>query len=479
MPDTFLALDAGTTNIRAMVVDVNGRVLGQSSNPLSIHYPQPGHVETDTDSFYEVALKTVSECLASAEITATDIASLGITGQRTSLVVWDKTTGVALSPIVSWQDLRGIARSQTLLEAGYPLIPLSSACKLESVLADIPEGVARFNNGDLAWGNVDTYLAWQFSKGTIYATDASQACATGYLDLMTSGWNEDLIAFQALNPESFPRITDTIGIAGVTNADVLGAAIPVGAIVGDQQCAALAQGCLQPGDSKITYGTSGTCNLNTGSTCLMAAGAYPLVLYRNGNETVFCLETMIITAGAMLDWLVYGLHIGESSEELLGLAESVPDSAGVFVLPALQGLGSPHADSSRTATLDGLTRGTSRGHVVRAALEGIAYRTRDMLDSLYDQAGYSSSGVLRVDGGMTRSSVFLQTLADVTGLTIEAMSPTDATTYGAALLAGVSAEHWRLDDLSGLKNTSMIVESCWSADERDTRYEAWCQRFQL
>jgi len=142
-------------------------------------------------------------------------------------------------------------------------------------------------------------------------------------------------------------------------------------------------------------------------------------------------------------------------------------------------LGSPHADSSRTATLDGLTRGTSRGHVVRAALEGIAYRTRDMLDSLYDQAGYSSSGVLRVDGGMTRSSVFLQTLADVTGLTIEAMSPTDATTYGAALLAGVSAEHWRLDDLSGLKNTSMIVESCWSADERDTRYEAWCQRFQL
>jgi glycerol kinase len=479
MPELFLALDAGTTNIRAMAVDGEGRVAGESTAPVSLNYPQPGRVETEPDAFWDTALHTLRECMESAGMAASNAASLGITGQRTSLVIWDRSTGAALSPIVSWQDLRGITRSMSLAEAGYPLIPLSSACKLESVLADIPNGVARFNSGDLAWGNVDTYLAWRLSGGSAYATDPSQACATGYLDLETTDWNAELIAHQQLNPDSFPNVADTFGRLGETDAQILGAAIPIGAIVGDQQCAALAQGCLQPGDSKITYGTSGTCNLNTGAACPQVSGAYPLVLYRIGEETVYCLESMIITAGAMLDWLAYGLQLGESPGELLALAETVPDSAGVFVLPALQGLGSPHADSSRAAAIDGMTRGTTRAHIVRAALEGIAYRTRAMLDDLYGQAGYPFPGVLRVDGGMTRSDTFLQILADTTGATIEAMTPRDATTYGAALLAGVSGGRWALDDLPRLRETASVHEPGWSRDERDSRYEEWRRTFHL
>lgn len=473
MAEAVLALDAGTTSVRALIIGVNGAVLAHAREGYTLQYPAPGLVEQDAEALWTTTRGVIETALRDAKLTAGDLAAVGITSQRSCVIVWDRATGQTLAPLVSWQDLRGAARADELQREGYFVLPQTAASKVEAVLDGIDGGRDRLARGELAWGNVDTFLAWRLSDGQTFATDPSQACTTGYYDHMTGAWDPTLIELQGLTPECFPTIVDTAGELGRCATSVLGAEVLIGAIIGDQQGAAVAQGCVAPGDGKVTFGTSGTCNVHTGTQIVAAQGAYPLVLSRRAGETLYCLEGMVITAGAVFDWLANGLGLFGAPKDAAALAASVPDSHGVFVLPALQGLGSPHADPTRHALIGGLTRGATRAHVVRAAMEGVAFRVREMLDRVYADADLPRPDVVPVDGGAAANDVFLQIQADVFGRPVERMAPLEATAFGAAMLAGQSGGMWDAQAAGALRRVDRTFEPTWSADERETRFTAW------
>lgn len=478
MPDATLAIDAGTTSVRALIFDADWNITGQAQQTLSIESPQPGWVEQSPDELWKSTLDVIEQALKKANLKSSDIAALGITSQRASCLIWDKSTGKALTPIISWQDLRGAPRALELGELGFPIFPISSACKLEAALDSVQNGRARMKKGELCWGNVDTYLAFKLSGGTLHATDLSQACASGYLDFETEKWNDALVKLQDLDLSFFPTLVDTAGTLGETDPSVLGAPIPIGAIVGDQQSAAIAQDCAKPGDLKITYGTSGTCDVHTGNEIIMLDGAYPLVLQRQNGRTEYCIEAMIITAGAMLDWIGETFNLPDFPANLDPFLDNIPDSAGVFVLPALQGLGSPYALPDRYAEIAGLTRSTSSRHIVYAALEGIAFRTRDILEHLATHSNLPAPEVVRVDGGLTRSAAFVQILANTIQKPVSVCRHPEAAALGAARLARQALGSASLEPLTG-SNTQLIEPGKEMETYYDPHYNRWKTQFDL
>jgi len=287
-----------------------------------------------------------------------------------------------------------------------------------------------------------------------------------------------LLEVQGLDPSLFPKIVDTSEIIGLTSCQAFGAEIPIGSIIGDQQSAAYAQGCLKPGEGKVTFGTSATINVNTGREIKITAGTYPLVLWRRSQDTAYCLEGMVITAGAVFDWLVR-LGVLESVSAAAEAAASVPDTHGVFFLPALQGLGSPHSLPERHGVFEGLTLGASASHLVRAAMEGVAFRVREMLDGVYEGSGLVQPEVLRVDGGGAANDVLMQIQANALGCPVERMKPLEATAFGAALLAGEACGVWEPWTTSSLRQADRIFEPQWSEDEREERFARWRQTCRL
>lgn len=472
MPEHLLAIDAGTTSIRVLVVGLDGTVCARVCETLPIAYPAPGQVEQDPERIREATQVLLTAALREAKLTASDIAAIGVTTQRASCMIWERATGRALTPLVSWQDLRGAARSAELREAGFFVLPQSAAAKLESVLDSIPNGRARAAAGELAWGNIDSYLVHRLSGGALHATDLSQACATAYIQ-PDGTWNTALIEHQGLSLSIFPMLVDTSAHVGDTHGGILGDRVPIAAIVGDQQSAAIAQGVCAPGDGKVTYGTSATANVHTGDTISIIRDTYPLFLSRRRGVTEFCVEGMVITAGAALDWLSTGLGILPSLSDLDAVATSVSDSGDIAVLPAFQGLGSPHGDTVRRALITGLTRATQPAHIVRATIDGIAFRVREVLGTIYQDAAFPRPGLLRADGGASASAVLMQAQADALGIPVERMYPREASAYGAALLA---AEGIGLLDRAGidrLRKIDRTFEPRLSADERESRYAAW------
>ena len=473
MPDAVLALDAGTTSVRALVIDGAGSVLGKAAAPFTLRYPAPGLVEQDGADFWATSLRVMQEACAAAGLEPGGIGAIGVTSQRSCTLVWDRKTHAPLTPIVGWQDLRGAERAAALQQEGYLVLPFSSGCKLEAVLDLVDDGRGRMARGELAWGNVDSYAVWRLSGGAAHVTDPSQACASGYYDYLTDGWLAPLLELQGLDAGFFPTLCDTAGALAVTSRDVWGAEVPIGAIVGDQQSAAYAQVCRAPGEGKVTYGTSATCNVNTGTNVMGASGTYPLVLWRRDGVLTFCIEGMVVTAGATFDWLANGLGILESPSAAAEVAASVPDSHGVYVLPALQGLGTPHADTARHAVIGGLTRGATAAHVVRAAVEGVAFRVREMIDRVYVDLDMAPPDALRVDGGAAANDVLLQCQADVLGRPVERMAPLEATAFGAGVLAGEACGMWDAAASAASRRVDRVFEPQWSADERDSRFATW------
>jgi glycerol kinase len=438
-----------------------------------LDYPAPGWVEQDPEQLWTATRGLVESALAEARLKPSDLCAVGITGQRSSCVVWERATGKTLSPLVSWQDLRGTQRALELQQEGYWINPQSVACKLEMVLESTANGRERMARGELAWGNVDAFLASRLSRGEAHITDPSQACTTGYYDLTTGGWHAAMLELQGLDPAFFPRIVDSNGLLGRTDKSVLGAQVTLGAIIGDQQCAAIAQGCRKPGDGKITYGTSGSFDVHTGSDIMGVQGTYPLVLMRRDGETSYCIEAMVITAGAVFDWLAHGLGALDDPAQAGALAASVKDTHGVYMLPALQGLGAPYQDLERSALIGGLTRGATKAHVARAAMEGIAFRVREMLDRIYEDSGLPRPFVLAADGGASANDLFMQIQADALGQPVERMAPIEATAFGAAILAGQAEGVWGPDAVAQLRKIDRTFEPTWSADEREERFNSW------
>ncbi len=473
MPEFIIALDLGTTSVRAMVVDASGKPLSIAMRANTMNYPAPGLVEQDPENLWTNVVEAKQQALADARLTPADICTIGIAAQRASLVVWDKKTLSPVAPVISWQDLRGVEAAQVLQAKGHMVTYQMAATKLESVIDSIDNGRARMRAGQLAWGNVDTFVIARLTSGRTHAMDLSQFSATGYFNYV-DGLNEGLVQAQNLDLSLFPSIGDTAQNYGDTALEVFGAKTMIGAIVADQQSAMIAQGCNKVGLGKVTYGTSGTIDINTGAELKLTDGAYPMVLRNQGQQIEYLLEGMVITAGAMFDWLAGGLELVENSHETAAIAASVPDSGGVFVLPALQGLGSPYGNPEQRAVIGGLSRASTKGHVVRAALEGVACRVREAFDQVYvDAPELERPRSLRVDGGATRNDLLMQTQADILGLPVERHAVAEATALGAAICAGETAGMWDAEMGASLRQVDRTFEPQWSRDQRESFFDTW------
>jgi len=463
MGELLLALDVGTTSLGAGLFSSDGKLLAWTSRRLKTTSPAPGHLEQEPRAIWRATLAVMRGALADAGRDAVDLAAIGITTQRTSAMIWDRRDGRALTPLVLWSDLRGVERAMSLRGEGYFVAPQQAAAKLEAIVAGVGQG------RDLAWGNIDSYLIWRLSGGAALVTDRSQAWPTGYLDLSTMGWNEALIGHQRLDAAMFPQLVDTWGPIAETTATVFGRPVPICADIADQQSALTAHGEA----AKVTYGTSATLDLGTGTQLVLKDfSAPPFVVSSVGGQARFCIEGMVYTAGAALDWVRGAMRLGAPAA-FDALAASVSDAGGVWFLPALQGLGAPHGDAARRGALGGLSLGAGRAHIARAALEGVAFRTREVFEHVHTLAEHALPTALGVDGGLASSDVFLQIQADLLGQPVRRHALREATAGGAAICAARGAGLLGPEETAGFVAYDRAFEPRVSRTEADGRFGAW------
>jgi glycerol kinase len=448
----LLALDQGTTSSRAMVFDARGRVCGVSQREFRQYYPQPGRVEHDAHELLTSQLDCARAAIAEAGVAPAGIAAIGITNQRETTFVWDRLTGRAIAPAIVWQDRRTAPDCDHLREAGHAdlirrltgleLDAYFSATKLAWILRETPGARERAKRGELAFGTVDTWLMWHLSGGALHVTDPGNASRTMLFDIHRGVWSGELLALFDIPPSLLPRVVDSIGVCGQTRADVLGAAIPIAGIGGDQQAATFGQACFAPGMAKQTYGTGCFLLMNTGQTAVESQNRLlTTIAWRREQTTTYALEGSIFIGGALVQWLRDGLGIIRHSADIEALAASVPDSGGVVLVPAFTGLGAPYWDAYARGTLVGLTRGTTRAHIARAALEAIALQTVDLVEAM-GRDGACPLHELRVDGGASANNLLMQLQADLLGVPVVRPQMLETTALGAACMAGIGVGLW-------------------------------------
>jgi glycerol kinase len=474
MPELILGLDVGSTSARALVIDLSGHVHGKAITRLDSVRPAPGRVEQDPREVWKRVEGTIHEALSAAGRRATDLAAVGIAAQRSSVIVWDRATGEPLGPMIVWSDLRGTERAAELAAAGFLAPAIAAGSKLEGAIESIDHGRARAAAGELAWGTLDSFLVYRLTGGDRHITDYSNAWSTCYLDFSTMrSWNEKLIEFQGLSLELFPTLCDTYGPLGQTTVSSIGAEIPLGAIVADQQSGMFAHGAFRAGDWKATYGTSATLMVSTGNAPMIAPGLMPMLLSAQGDETLFAIEGMVISAGALLDWLVRDLGLYTSVEELTAAAASIDGSHGVAIRPALQGLGAPYNDPNRRAAIVGLSGASTPNQIARAAFESLAFRIRQIAESVASIDGIDVPDILPVDGGLAANDVFLQIQADLLGRPVARHVQLEATALGACIAAALGVGLASHDELLPLTQTAKRFESTIDSSEADARFEEW------
>jgi len=449
----ILALDQGTTSSRALVFDHYGTVRGLAQKEFRQFFPAPGLVEHDAEEIWASQLGVAVEAIARAGLNAADIAAIGITNQRETTVVWDRSTGRPIHNAIVWQDRRSAGACDELRAGGHEatfrartglvLDPYFSGTKLAWLLDHVPGARVRAERGELAFGTIDSWLVWNLTGGERHLTDASNASRTLLYNIHDNSWDQELLELLRIPPALLPEVMDSSGDYGRTAARFLAARIPIAGVAGDQQAALFGQLCDRPGMVKNTYGT--------GCFMLMHTGDQPVdsgqklittVACRIGGRTEYALEGSVFVAGAAVQWLRDGLGIIRSSSEVEALAASVPDNGGVYLVPAFTGLGAPHWDPYARGTLIGLTRGTTAGHIARATLESIAYQTADLLEAMEADAG-TPLAELRVDGGATANDLLMQFQADLLGCPVVRPRVRETTALGAAYLAGLAVGYWR------------------------------------
>ena len=433
----LLAIDVGTTSVRAAVVDGDLRIRTIARRPFAPATPFPGLVEFDAAELARVVLDAVAEATTDGE----PITAVGITNQRASTIVWDRATGEPIGPALGWQDLRTVGECLAArAEHDLALAPNQSATKLAWLLANTPGAAER----DLCFGTVDTWLTWSLTDGAVHVTDPSNAAITGLLELDGRTWSDRVLTSLGLDRALLPSIVDTSGVIG--EATAIPGGPPIAALVGDQQASLVGQGCVTPGRAKITFGTGGMLDVCRGPGGPPSArrgdhGTYPIVAWSRGDEVVWGAEAIMLAAGMNVDWLREDLGLIATSAESHEVAASVASADGVVFVPALLGLGTPQWDYGARGTLLGVTRGTTRAHVVRAVLEGVAQRGADLVAAAEADTGLTIER-LRVDGGMSTNPTFTQALAAATGRPVEVSPVVEATTVGAAFLAGLGTGVW-------------------------------------
>ena len=480
----LLALDQGTTSSRAIVFDRNGNQVAVAQREFTQFYPQPGWVEHDADEIWSTQLQVAREVLAQAGISASQIAAIGITNQRETTVLWDRATGRPLHRALVWQDRRTAAVCDALKAQGHEALfrartgllldPYFSGTKLAWLLDTIPGARARAEAGELAFGTIDSWLLWNLTGGRVHATDVTNASRTLLFNIHRNAWDDELLKLLNIPPALLPAVKPSAFYFGETDTELFGAAIPVGGIAGDQQAALFGQGCHAPGMVKNTYGTGCFMLMQTGTrACVSANGLLTTSAAQISEQPLYVLEGSVFVAGAAVQWLRDGLGFIETSADIEALAASVPDSGGVFLVPAFTGLGSPYWDAYARGGLFGLTRGTTRAHIARATLESIAFQVADLLDAMQHDAGITLTE-LRVDGGACADDLLMQCQADLLGVPVVRPRIIETTALGAAYLAGLTVGLWRdVDEIAQHWQVEKIFEPQLARDTAAQRMADW------
>lgn len=481
----ILAIDQGTTGSTALLCDKEGKVVSTAYREMQQLYPHPGWVEQDPRQLFRQSLAVGQEALRKAGVTITQVKGVGITNQRETTVVWDRHTGEPVTGAIVWQcrrtaslceDLKQKGMSQPIREkTGLIVDAYFSATKLRWILDHIPQGQRRAQQGDLLFGTVDSWLVWNLTGGAVHITDYSNASRTMLFNIHTLRWDKELLAALDIPEAILPQVMPSSQVYGEITAGSLGdSPVPLAAVVGDQQAALFGQACFHPGMTKNTYGTGSFVLLNTGDKPVPSQrGLITTVAWGLANKISYALEGSIFSTGAAVQWLRDGLGLIASAAESEALARSVPDSGGVYFVPAFVGLGSPYWDMYARGTIMGLTRGTTRGHLTRATLEAIAYQARDVMEVMEIEADLQIP-LLRVDGGGTANALLMQFQADILGIPIQRAAVTETTALGAVYLAGLAVGFWRdTVDITRQWRASDIYEPGMSSDQRESLYAGW------
>jgi glycerol kinase len=448
----LLALDQGTSSSRSIVFDDLGQIVSLAQRELPQIFPQPGWVEHDTMQIWRDQLATAREALAKAGLSARDIAAVGITNQRETTVVWNRKTGLPIHNAIVWQDrrsepicaqLREHGLAQTIQQkTGLLIDAYFSGTKLKWLLDKVPNAREQAKRGELAFGTIDSWLIWQLTQGTVHATDVSNASRTMLFNVQTNQWDAELLKILDIPAELLPGVQPSSSIFGHVCADILGASIPIGGVAGDQQSALFGQACFKSGMAKNTYGTGCFMLMHTGDTFQTSTnGLITTSAAQPDLQPQFAVEGSVFIGGAVVQWLRDGLNAIQSSGEVQSLAQSVPDSGGVMMVPAFTGLGAPYWDANARGTITGLTRGSTMAHIARAALESIAFQSAALLLAMSRDAvaaGSAPVSELRVDGGACTNDMLMQFQADLLGIPVLRPAVTETTALGAAYLAGLA-----------------------------------------
>ncbi|MCX9155269.1 glycerol kinase GlpK [Niveibacterium sp. 24ML] len=480
----LLALDQGTTSSRAIVFDTHGALVSMAQQEFAQIYPQAGWVEHDPEAIWQTQLETARQALAKAGVGASQLLSVGITNQRETTLIWERATGRPIHNAIVWQDRRTAAICAQIAAAGHEALfrertglvldPYFSGTKLAWLLDQVPGARERAERGELAFGTVDSWLIWRLTDGRVHATDVSNASRTLMFDIHRQCWDGELLGVLRVPPALLPQVMPSAGHFGDCSAACFGAPVPIGGVAGDQQAALLGQACLQPGMVKNTYGTGCFMLMHTGAAPKVSQnGLLTTAAAQSGAAPAYALEGSVFVGGAVVQWLRDGLGIIRSANEIEALARSVPDTDGVYLVPAFVGLGSPYWDPFARGALIGLTRGSTRAHIARAALESIAFQSAELLHAMQADAGLPIAA-LRVDGGATANDLLMQMQADLLGLPVQRPRITETTALGAAFLAGLSAGVWDSEDaLSANWRAEAVFEPTMSADQAAARMARW------
>ena len=481
----ILALDQGTTSSRALLFDRDGEILATSQREFTQHFPQPGWVEHDAMEIWQSQCRVAEEAITKSALDVKDIGAIGITNQRETTVLWDRASGLPVAPAIVWQDRRTADFCEALKRDGYEETIRSktglvidayfSGTKLNWLLEHIPGARQRALRGELAFGTIDSWLIWQLTAGKVHATDVSNASRTMLFNIHTLSWDDALLRAMDIPQSVLPKIVSSSEIIGETACENLPRGIPVGGVAGDQQAALFGQACHRSGMAKNTYGTGCFMLMNTGDTPVVSQHKLiSTVAWRlNGAPAQYALEGSVFIGGAAIQWLRDGLGIIEKSSDVEALAASVADSGGVMLVPAFVGLGAPYWDPNARGAILGLTRGSTRAHIARAALESIAYQSAELASAMRDDAVHPLTE-LRVDGGAAVNDFLMQVQADLLGVAVVRPKITETTALGAAYLAGLAVGFWRSqEEIASLWAIQRTFVPALSTGDAATRMAAW------
>ena len=479
-----MALDAGTTSNRAIIFDVDSKIVGVAQKEFTQHFPQPGWVEHDAEEIWSSMHEVMREALEQSGLVASDIAAIGITNQRETAVIWDRTTGRPIYNAIVWQsrqtaDICEDLKRQGLVDefkekTGLVIDAYFSGTKVKWILDHVEGARARAEKGELAFGTIDTWLLWKLTGGKEHKTDYSNASRTLMFNIKTLEWDEALLKHLTVPKSLLPEVRPSSEVYGHTIPSVIGASVPVAGLAGDQQSALFGQNCFSPGEAKNTYGTGCFLLMNTGEDlCMSKNGLVTTIAWGLDGKVEYALEGSIFVGGSAIQWLRDGLRLVDSAPDSEWVAKKVKDAGGVYMVPAFVGLGAPYWDMNARGMIIGLTRGTTKAHIVRATLDSLAYQTRDVLGAMEADSG-NRLAALKVDGGAVANNLLMQFQADLLGVPVDRPQITETTALGAAYLAGLATGVWASkEELKKSWQLDTRFAPSLDQQEADKLYKGW------